>query len=405
MTMRYLTPMVTMLAAGLACTGAHAEAVGCLVEPDRVADVGSQSVGVLERLMVERGDNVSAGQVVARLSAQVERASASVAEARSQAEAEVRQAEAAYELAQRKLERARDLLKQDFVSDQALDQADAEARVASQRVVQAREAQRVSLREFRLSTAQLSQRDVRSPFDGIVIERYRTEGERIEREPVVRVARIDPLRIEAIVPASQFGSIQAGQVATIKTDLASYSAMSAKVVLVDRVIDPASNSFRVRLTLPNPERKIPAGLRCRVDFAVAPQSGATPAAPAAVQPAAVSRSGRPSGQDSSGRVSVAAQTIAPRAANPVPVVAPVPARKPAPAVAPGILAALNAVSASSAPRPVLISTHVVKARQAPERMLVKQYIASREPKLSMSMNMTVRGKSSLDEDRPMFSLR
>lgn len=389
--------MVTMLAAGLACTGAHAEAVGCLVEPDRVADVGSQSVGVLERLMVERGDNVSAGQVVARLSAQVERASVSVAEARSQAEAEVRQAETAYELAQRKLERARDLLKQDFVSDQALDQADAEARVASQRVVQAREAQRVSMREFRLSTAQLSQRDVRSPFDGIVIERYRTEGERIEREPVVRVARIDPLRIEAIVPASQFGSIQAGQVATIKTDLASYSALSAKVVLVDRVIDPASNSFRVRLTLPNPERKIPAGLRCRVDFAVATQPSPAPA-PAAVQPAAVSRTGP-------GSVNVAAKAITPRVVTPVSAVAPVPARKPAPAVAPGILAALHAVSASSAPRPVLISTHVVKARLAPERMLVKQYIASREPKLSMSMHMTVRGKSSLDEERPMFSLR
>lgn len=394
MTMRYLTPMVTMLAAGLACTGAHAEAVGCLVEPDRVADVGSQSVGVLERLMVERGDTVNAGQVVARLSAQVERASASVAEARSQAEAEVRQAEAAYELAQRKLERARDLLKQDFVSDQALDQADAEARVAAQRVVQAREAQRVSLREYRLSTAQLNQRDVRSPFDGIVIERYRTEGERIEREPVVRVARVDPLRIEAIVPAAQYGSIQAGQMATIKTDLASYSAMSAKVVLVDRVIDPASNSFRVRLTLPNPDHKIPAGLRCRVDFAMAsqPASKTTPTpAPAATPPAAVSRADR-----TIRAASVAAPVAAPRRVSPVVA---------GPAVAPGILAALNALPASASGRPVLVSAHVVKARQAPERMLVKQYIASREPKLSMSMNMAVRGRSSLDEERPMFSMR
>ena len=107
---------------------------------------------------------------------------------------------------------------------------------------------------------------MRSPFDGVVVERYRTEGERIEREPVVRVARIDPLRVEAIVPASQFGSVQPGQVARVRTDLPMFPALDATVVLVDRVIDPASNSFRVRLSLPNPDQRIPSGLRCKLDL-------------------------------------------------------------------------------------------------------------------------------------------
>lgn len=247
----------------------HADMLGCLIEPDRVADVGSQSTGVIEKLHVERGDVVAAGQLVARLSAQVERASLSVAEAKAKADAETQQAVAAHELARRKLERTKDLVRRDFVSDQALDQAEAEARVAEQRVEQAREAQRVSQREFQLSNAQLSQREVRSPFAGLVVERYRTEGERIEREPVVRVARIDPLRIEAIVPAVQFGSIAAGQIATVKTDLPDYAVLSAKVTLVDRVIDPASNSFRVRLSMPNPGNRIPSGVRCRIAFGAA----------------------------------------------------------------------------------------------------------------------------------------
>jgi cobalt-zinc-cadmium efflux system membrane fusion protein len=387
--MRYLTPLMTMLAGCMTWTCVHAEAVGCLVEPDRVADVGSQSVGVLERLMVERGDVVSAGQVVARLSAQVERASASVAEARSQAEAEVRQAVAAHDLARRKFERTRDLVKQDFVSDQALDQAEAESRVAEQRVMQAREAQKVSLREYRLSSAQLGQRDVRSPFEGIVVERYRTEGERIEREPVVRVARIDPLRIEAIVPASQFGTVLAGQMATIKTDLVNFSAMTAKVVLVDRVIDPASNSFRVRLTLPNPDRKIPPGMRCKVDFALAaapaPAKGASTPVPSKVD--------RPIGE--SPALSKAANQKRPNnVPMPAPVTVPTPAdarvaKTPMVGVLPGVLP----------------SVHLVSARMAPERMLVKQYIASREPKLVMSRQMAMPRQSSLDDDRPMFSLR
>ncbi len=272
MKLRSWTPWAWTLAMCLPAAVAHADVLGCLIEPDRVADVGSQGVGVLERVWVERGDLVTAGQALARLSTQVERASVSVAEARSEAEAEVRQAEAAYELAVRKLERTKGLLQQNFVSDQAVDQADAEARVAQHRVAQARESQRVALREYRLSSAQLGQREIRSPFDGIVVERYRTEGERIEREPVVRVAKIDPLRVEAIVPASQFGSIVVGQSATVRTDLPAYATLRAQVVLVDRVIDPGSNSFRVRLSLPNPDMKIPSGLRCKLELKVDPTS-------------------------------------------------------------------------------------------------------------------------------------
>jgi len=270
--LRSWTPWLLTLVTLLPAATAHADVMGCLIEPDRVADVGSQGVGVLERVLVERGDLISAGQVLARLSTQVERASMSVAEARSQAEAEVRQAVAAHELAVRKLERTKGLLQQNFVSDQAVDQADAEARVAEHRVAQARESQRVALREYRLSSAQLGQREIRSPFDGMVVERYRTEGERVEREPVVRVAKIDPLRVEAIVPASQFGTIVVGQSATVRTDLPAFAALRAHVVLVDRVIDPGSNSFRVRLSLPNPDMRIPSGLRCKLDLKVDPTS-------------------------------------------------------------------------------------------------------------------------------------
>jgi hypothetical protein len=36
--------------------------------------------------------------------------------------------------------------------------------------------------------------------------------------------------------------------------------------LIDRVIDAASNTFRIRLSLPNPGNKIPAGLRCTAEL-------------------------------------------------------------------------------------------------------------------------------------------
>lgn len=329
----------------------RAQGVGCLVEPDRVADVGAQTPGVLDRLMVERGDTVRGGQVLARLSAQVERASVSVAETRAQAEAEYRQALAASELAHSKLERARHLLKQEFISSQALDQAVAEARMAEQRVAQAKEAQRVARKEYQLSTAQLGQKDIRSPFDGIVIERYLTEGEHIERQPVVRVARINPLRIEAIVPVTQYGQIAAGQWVKIKTDLAHLKELTAKVVLVDKVVDPASNSFRVRMSLSNPDNSIPAGLRCRVDFAAKvtpPEASAASARPNSAQPSAQST---PLVQAALG----------------------LPKQVPA--------AMLTHV------RAVIPSSRWVVNHQAPERKLVMQYLASKEPRLSMTRQL------------------
>jgi cobalt-zinc-cadmium efflux system membrane fusion protein len=368
----------------------HAESAGCLIEPDRVADVGSQAVGVLAQIKVERGDTVVTGQVLARLSAQVERATANIAQARSTAEAEYKQAVATSALAQRKLARTRDLLKQDFVSGQALDQAEAEARVAEQRVTQAKEAQHVALREYQLSAVQLGERDVRAPFDGIVLERYRTEGERIEREPVVRVARVDPLRVEAIVPANLFNTILVGQLAVIKTDLTLFPSLSAKVVLVDRVIDPASNSFRVRLALPNPNRRIPAGLRCRVNFVGATASTApapTPAPPGATP-------GTPPGPAAS--LSPKALTGPLRFAPPAAGQRPWSPAAPVPAPAPA-LATLDAVqvktrlAAAALSLPGARLAEPSKSHDQLDRLGAKNYLYWRRARLSLSKDLALPG--------------
>jgi cobalt-zinc-cadmium efflux system membrane fusion protein len=258
-------------------------------------------------------------------------------------------------LTQRKLERTRDLVKKDFVSDQALDQAEAEARVAEQRVSQAKEAQRVAMREYQLSAVQLGQRDVRSPFDGIVIERYRTEGERIEREPLVRVARVDPLRVEAIVPASQFGSILAGQGALVKTDMPNFATLNAKVVLVDHVIDPASNSFRVRMVLPNPNNRIPAGLRCRVDFVVAQPAAAKDAVP--VSPTA-------------------------------PVMPPPVSLQPSPASVASLKKSMS-IAANQLPGSRMLVQGTVG-----DRAVIKSYLLMRQPRLSISTSLTATGTNT-----------
>src|SRR5688572_3167760 len=127
-----------------------AQSLGCLIEPDRIAEVGSPVIGVIESIHVERGDRVRRGQVLATLRADVERASVGVATTRAQAEADVRGAQANFEFMRDKQARAEDLVKKKFISQQALEQARTETAVAEQRLAQAREQQRVSQRELEL---------------------------------------------------------------------------------------------------------------------------------------------------------------------------------------------------------------------------------------------------------------
>jgi len=245
---------------------AGSQTLGCLIEPDKVADLGSPVIGVLEGLKADRGDVVRKGQVLGLLRSDVERATAEVARTRATADADLRSAEANRDFAQKKMRRAEDLLARNFIAQQALDQARTELQMADQKLAQAHEQQRLWGRELGVAQAQVGLRTIRSPFDGVVVERYLAVGERVEEKPVFRVAKIDPLRVEVIVPSTRFGTIHPGDMASVKPDLPNVPAVDAAVTLVDKVVDAASNTFRVRLSLPNANHQLPAGLRCRITF-------------------------------------------------------------------------------------------------------------------------------------------
>ncbi|HEU4460758.1 MAG TPA: efflux RND transporter periplasmic adaptor subunit [Methylibium sp.] len=282
-------PSAPRLLAGflvLAAGAAQADSLGCLIGPSRTADVGSPVIGVLDEVLVERGDLVRRGQVIATLRNHVERAQLQVAQSRAAAEAELRSARMSHEFAQRKRERAEDLFRQEFVSRQALDQSIAEAQVAEARWRQSQEQARHAERERQLAAAQLEQRSIRSPIDGVVVERHLDAGERVDERPILKIATVTPLRVEVVLPAALFGRVQAGDALSVKPDLAALATVQALARQVDRVIDPASNTFRARLELANPDASIPAGVRCKAMLA----NGAAPAAPGPAAPGA-SRAG------------------------------------------------------------------------------------------------------------------
>jgi RND family efflux transporter MFP subunit len=268
--MNIMTSRAACVLAVLACAVWNrvpaAQPLGCLIEPDRVADVGSPVVGVVDKMLVERGDFVQAGAPLAELSSDVERAALAVAQSKAHAAADIQAATADSEFARQRRERAEDLFAKKFIAHQALDQARAEASIAEQKLAEAYEQQRIWARELKLAQARLAERTVRSPIDGVIVERYVSAGERVEEKPLVRVARIDPLRVEVVVPASFYGRVNVDAIASVVPELPDARALDARVTLVDRVIDAASNTFRVRLEIPNRDKQVPPGVRCRADF-------------------------------------------------------------------------------------------------------------------------------------------
>ncbi len=91
-------------------------------------------------------------------------------------------------------------------------------------------------------------------------------GERVDEEPILKIAQIDPLRVEVILPASLFGSVTVGMRAAVVPEFPGDKVHVASVEIVDRIVDAPSGTFGVRLELPNPDHGIPGGLHCHVRF-------------------------------------------------------------------------------------------------------------------------------------------
>lgn len=236
-----------------------------LIEPYQVVDIGTPAEGIVARVAVDRSSPVQEGQTLVELESSVERASVERAEALAAFNGDIGLQQETLKFDKRVHNR---LKKLSSVSAQDKDQAATEVELARHRLKKSRENRLLAEIELKKARAVLTRRSVRSPISGVVVERYVSPGEYVDTKPLLRVAQIDPLRVEAIVPAQMFGRIRPGMTAAIIPELLQYGTQTATVDIVDKVIDSASNTFGVRLELPNAERKIPSGLRCQVRFEI-----------------------------------------------------------------------------------------------------------------------------------------
>jgi len=238
-----------------------------VIEPQQIVRLASPVVGVIARLDVDRGDVVRQNQIVGKLEDGVEAARLALARARATNEYVIRTAETRLRFLRRKHLRLQDLYDKNVGSLAALQEAETEADVAEQQLHDAEMNQVFAQLEVRNAEEVLNQRTLRSPVDGVVVERLLVPGEyRNEQSPILTLAQIDPLRVEVFVPTAHFGQIRTGSKAMVRPEEPIGGIYTAITTVVDQVLDAASNTFGVRLALPNPGLRLPAGIRCKVSF-------------------------------------------------------------------------------------------------------------------------------------------
>lgn len=251
------------------------------VQPIQTVNLSPKNAGILQALYVDQGDQVSQGQLIARMESQDEQAQiaqrqAAVAEAAAQlddvldgnrpaeigqaaaaleaAQAQLRDNQARLELANEQLQRNRQLQDRGAISAETLDmaqqdqrsaqaayeQAQAQVQEAEQRLQDLRnqptpeaEAQaraRLDQARAQLQAAQVQLDDtlIRAPFAGVITQKFATEGafvtpttsasDATSATSTAIVALAQDLEILAEVPEADIGAIRPGQAVEIRAD-------------------------------------------------------------------------------------------------------------------------------------------------------------------------------------------
>ena len=242
----------------------------------RQATVSAQITGTLRDVLIEEGEHVQAGQVLARLDDSA--LQANVAQARAQlasAQAQAVQIQAQLAQAQRDAQRNQDLINRQLVSRQALEASQTQqATLAAQ--LQAQQKQ-VGVAEAALHGAQvqLSYCTVRAPFAGVIVAKAAQAGEIISpisagggftRTGVGTIVDMDSLEIEVDVNEAYINRVQPMQPAQALLDAYPDWNIPAHVVAIIPTADRNKATVKVRVALDQKDPRILPDMGVRVSF-------------------------------------------------------------------------------------------------------------------------------------------
>jgi len=264
------------------------------IRPKRFVNVSSDTSGRIVRLLIQEGDVVKRGQVIARIDAKryeegARQSEAGLAASRS----ELDRALADLDLSRQGLERQRAMHADKLVSDQALDQAESEFKM-KQAAVEAQR-KRVAQQSAVVATNQddLQKTVVMAPMDGVVTSLQKEEGETVigaqSFSPTVlcTVADLSVMEVEILVDETDIKNLALGQSAEVRVDAYEGTTIKGEVTEIGASAIPrgAANTgsntnnsnqakdFKVTVTLNDPPVNLRPGLNATADIITAKREG------------------------------------------------------------------------------------------------------------------------------------
>lgn len=236
------------------------EISGALAPRSRVA-VKPKLPGTIERMFVDIGDAVSMGQTIAtidrrEIDAQVDSAVAAVAVATAALE----NAEAGLASAVLEHDRAKNLFEKGALPRQRLDAAETSHRasVAQRDLATANLAQANAA--LRRAKEVQSNATVTSPVDGFVVERNYDSGSIPGDKPIVVVADLREMKLEAGVSELEAGRLRVGMKAAVSVQAKPGQAFLGKLAAIAPEVDERNRHFQIDVRVPNDGRTLLSGM-------------------------------------------------------------------------------------------------------------------------------------------------
>jgi RND family efflux transporter MFP subunit len=243
---------------------------GAVVEAVRQTTVAAQVSGAVLQIHVRAGETVRAGQTLILLDARAAEQTAAAGDA------QVKAAQAALDVATRDFERQQRMREKNYISDAALERAQAQYR-ATQAQVSAQLAQAGAAR------TQSGFYQVKAPYAGVVAEVPVSVGDMaMPGKPLLTLYDPGALRVTAMIPQSALAgaALSADTRIEIQGLPVARSGLHASRVEILPTADPQTHTVEVRLSLAPPAAGVSPGMFARVWLPVAPDSVDSPAATA-----------------------------------------------------------------------------------------------------------------------------
>ncbi|HQX45965.1 MAG TPA: efflux RND transporter periplasmic adaptor subunit [Steroidobacteraceae bacterium] len=262
----------------------------------RQATVSAQITGKLTEVLIEEGEHVEAGQVLAQLESRSQRAQRAEADAQlGEARARVRQFESELAQARRDYTRQQDLVTRKLVSAQAVEAARTQVDSLTAQLAAQQEAVQLAQAQLRSAQVQLDYTTVRAPFAGVVIAKAAQVGEIVSplsagggftRTGIGTLVDMDSLEVEVDVNEAYINRVMPGGPAEAVLDAYQDWTIPAHVIAIIPTADRGKATVKVRIGLDQKDPRILPDMGVRVSFLAkqAPE-GARPPAPGVLVPA------------------------------------------------------------------------------------------------------------------------